>query len=93
MSPLKTSNLGALNNIRSRLEEQTFFINTNNVSEVSDRVEEIAVNDLQTLYQTANSELSTTRRQIIEGLLKQAVEMDRDMKINANVIRVSEDFQ
>ena len=93
MSPLKTSNLGALNNIRSRLEEQTFFINTDNVSEVSDRVEEIAVNDLQTLYQTANSELSTTRRQIIEGLLKQAVEMDRDMKINANIIRVSEDFQ
>ena len=71
----------------------TSFINTNNVSEVSDRVEEIAVNDLQTLYQTANSELSTTRRQIIEGLLKQAVEMDRDMKINANIIRVSEDFQ
>ena len=63
------------------------------MSEVSDRVEEIAVNDLQTLYQTANSELSTTRRQIIEGLLKQAVEMDRDMKINANIIRVSEDFQ
>ena len=92
VSPLKTSNVGALNDIRNRLEDQTFVINTNNVSEVSNKVEKIAANDLLTLYETANSELSTTRRQIIEGLLKQAIDMDKDMQINANIIRVSEDF-
>ena len=93
LSPRKTSNIFALNDIRDRLEDQTFIINTQNVSEVSNKVEEIAVNDLLTIYETANSELSTTRRQIIEGLLKQAMDMDSEMKINANIIRVSEDFQ
>ena len=92
ISPSKTVNIGAMNDIRNRLEDQTVMINTQNVSEVSNKFEEIAVNDLLTLYETANSELSTTKRQIIEGLLKQAIDIDREMKINANIIRVSEDF-
>ena len=78
--------------MRNRLEEQTYIINTTNVSEVSNGVEEIAVNNLLNLYETANSELSNTKRQIFEGLLKQAVDMDREMKVNANIIRVAEDF-
>ena len=93
ISPLRTTNTSALNEIRSRLEDQIYIINTNNVSEVSNEVEEIAVNDLLTLYETTNAELSATKRQIIEGLLKQAVDMDREMKVNANIIRVAEDFQ
>ena len=92
ISPLKTNNVGSLNEIRDRLESQSYIINTENVSEVSNQVEEIAVNDLLTLYETANAELSATKRQIIEGLLKQAVDMDKDMKVNANIIRVTEDF-
>ena len=92
VSPLKTNNVGALNEIRNRLEDQVYIINTNHVSEVSNEVEEISVNDLLTLYETANAELSATKRQIIEGLLKQAVDMDREMKVNANILRVTEDF-
>ena len=92
VSPLRTTNIGAINDVRNRLEEQTYIINTTNVSEVSNGVEEIAVNNLLNLYETANSELSNTKRQIIEGLLKQAVDMDREMKVNANIIRVAEDF-
>ena len=91
-SPPKTANIGSLTNIRNRLEDQTFIINTNNVSEISNKTEEICVNDLLTLYETANAELSATKRQVIEGLLKQAIDMDKDMKLNVNMVRVSEDF-
>ena len=93
ISPLKTSNIGALNDLRERLEDQTFIINTSNVSEVSNKNEEVSVKDLLTLYETASAEISITKKQIIEGLLKQAVDMDRDMKVNANIIRVTEVFQ
>ena len=92
ISPPKTTNIGSLTNIRKRLEDQTFIINTNIVSEISNKNEEICVNDLLTLYETANAELSPTKRQVIEGLLKQAVDMDSEMKLNVNIIRVSEDF-
>ena len=92
ISPPKTTNIGSLTNIRNRLEDQTFIINTNIVSEISNKNEEICVNDLLTLYETANAELSPTKRQVIEGLLKQAVDMDSEMKLNVNIIRVSEDF-
>ena len=68
------------------------MINTNNISEVSNTNEEIYVNDLLTLYETNNAELSATKRQVIEGLLKKAVDIDRNMKVNVNIIRVSEDF-
>ena len=76
----------------NRLEDQTYMINTNNISEVSNTNEEIYVNDLLTLYETNNAELSATKRQVIEGLLKKAVDIDRNMKVNVNIIRVSEDF-
>ena len=92
ISPQKNSNIGALNEIRDRLENQIYIINTENVSEVSNRVEEIAVDDLLTLYESNYAELSSTKRQIIEGLLKKAVDMDREMGVKANIIRVSEDF-
>ena len=91
-SPNKTTNHGALEDIRDRLEEHTFIINTENVSEVGTGIEQLQAKDLLTLYETSNSELSATRRQIIEALLSQAVEMDRNMVINANIIRVAEDF-
>ena len=55
-------------------------------------IEEISVLDLLTLYEASNSELSDTRRAIITALLKQAVDMNRDMSIKANIIRVGEDF-
>ena len=92
LSPKKTTNKGSLNDIKSRLEDQTYIINTNNTSEISNKNEEISVNDLLTLYETAQSELSATKIQVIEGLLKKAVGMDKDMKVNVNIIRVSEDF-
>ena len=93
ISPLKNSNVGQLNEIRNRLEDQIYIINTDNVSDVSNRVENIGVEDLLTLYETANSELSATKRQIIEALLKQAVDLDRNLRVKANIIRVAEDFQ
>ena len=91
-SPNKTTNLGALNDIRGRLEEQTYIINTEKDSEISTGIEEISVKDLLTMYETSNSELSATRRQVIEALLSQAIDMDQSMTINANIIRVREDF-
>ena len=93
VSPKKTTNIGSLDEIKGRLEDQTYIINTNITSEISDKNEEISVNDLKTLYETANAELSATKRQVIEGLLMQAVNMDKDLKVNVNIIRVSEDFQ
>ena len=93
ISPLKNSNVGALNEIRNRLEDQIYIINTDNVTDVSNRVEDIGVEDLLTLYETANSELSATKRQVIEALLKQAVDLDRNLRVKANIIRVAEDFQ
>ena len=62
------------------------------MTEVGTGVESLAVKDLLTLYETSNSELSATRRQIIEALLAQAVGLDQNMTINANIIRVAEDF-
>ena len=91
-SPKKTTNQGALDDIRNRLEEHTFIINVENVLEVGTGIEQLPVKDLQTLYESSNSELSSTRRQIIEALLSQAVEMDKNLPINANIIRVAEDF-
>ena len=41
ISPLKNSNVGALNEIRNRLEDQIYIINTDNVTDVSNRVEDI----------------------------------------------------
>ena len=91
-SPNKTTNIGALNDIRSRLEEQTYIINVEHPSNIGTGIEEIEVKDLLKLYETYNSELSSTRKKIIEALLTQAVEMDSNMNINANIIRVGEDF-
>ena len=92
-SPKTTTNQRALEDIRNCLEEHTFIINVENTLEVGTGVETFKVKDLQTLYETSNSELSATRRQIIEALLSQAVEMDRNLIIDANIIRVAEDFQ
>ena len=92
LSPNKTTNQGTLNDIRCRLEEQTYIINTEKDSEISTGIEEISVKDLLTIYETSNSELSATRRQVIEALLSQAIDMDQSMTINANIIRVREDF-
>ena len=39
-----------------------------------------------------NAELNATKRQTIEKLLKQAVYMDENMRLNVNIIRVLEDF-
>ena len=91
-SPTQSTILGQSNDMINRLEDQTYMINTNNLSEVSNTNEEIYVNDLLTLYETNNAELSATKRQVIEGLLKKAVDIDRNMKVNVNIIRVSEDF-
>ena len=91
-SPNKTTNLGALDGIRNRLEEQTYIINVENHTHIGTGIEEIEVKDLLELYEKSNSELSATRRKIIEALLSQAVGMDRYMNINANIIRVGEDF-
>ena len=91
-SPNLTTNQGAVDDIRNRLEEHTFIINVDNVLEVGTGVESVPVKDLLILYETSNSELSATIRQIIEALLSQAVEMDQNMTINANIIRVAEDF-
>lgn len=91
-SPNKTTNLGALDDIRNRLEEQTYIINVENHNHIGTGIEEIEVKDLLELYEKSNSELSATRRKIIEALLSQAVGMDRYMNINANIIRVGEDF-
>ena len=88
-SPNKSLNQGILTDIRSRLEEQTYVINTKNDGT---GIEEIPVKDLLALYETSNSEFSATRRQIIEALLSKAVDMDQNMSINANIIRVVEDF-
>ena len=92
-SPTQSTIIGPFNDMINRLEVQTYMINTNNVSEVSNTNEEICVNDLLTLYETTNAELSATKRQVIEGLLKKAVDIDGNMKVNVNIIRVSEDFQ
>ena len=81
-----------MDDIRTRLEEQTFIINTENVSEVGAGIEQLQVKDLLTLYENSNSELSATRRQIIEALLSQAADMNQNLIINANIIRVAEDF-
>ena len=89
----KTTNLGALDDIRNRLEEQTYILNVENHSLIGAGIEEIGVKDLLELYETTNSELSATRKNIIEALLNQAVDMDSNMNINANIIRVGEDFQ
>ena len=91
-SPNKTTNVGPLNDIRNRLEEQTYIINVENHSHIGAGIEEIEVKDLLKLYEKSNSELSATRRNIIEALLSQAVEMDSNMNIHANIIRVGEDF-
>lgn len=91
-SPNKTTNQGALNDIRSRLEEQTYIINVEDHSHIGTGIEEFEVKDLLELYTTSNSELSATRRKVIEALLSQAVAMDRYMNVNANIIRVGEDF-
>ena len=68
------------------------MINTTNISEVRTIHEKLHVKDLCTLYETSNSEPSPTKRQIIQGLLKQARDMDRDMIVNAKIVRVIEDF-
>ena len=92
ISPQRTTNVGALTDIRDRLESQTYIIYTKNESEVSDTTEELVVNDLLTLYETTNAELSPTKKLVIEGLLKKAVDMDKNMIVNVNLIRVTEDF-
>ena len=92
VSPNKTTNIGALNDIQERLEEYTYIINTELDRNIGAGIEEISVLDLLTLYEASNSELSDTRRAIITALLKQAVDMNRDMSIKANIIRVGEDF-
>ena len=91
-SPSKSFSHGDLSDIRSRLEEQTYVINTKNDKDIGTGIEEIPVKDLLTLYEMSNSEFSLTKRQIIEALLAKAVDIDRDMTINANIIRVREDF-
>ena len=92
ISPNKTTNTGALNDIQERLEEYTYIVNTELERNIGSGIEEISVLDLLTLYQTSSSELSLTRRNVITALLRQAVDMDRDMNIKANIIRVGEDF-
>ena len=92
VSPNKTTNIRALNDIQERLEEYTYIINTELDRNIGAGIEEISVLDLLTLYEASNSELSDTRRAIITALLKQAVDMNRDMSIKANIIRVGEDF-
>ena len=78
--------------MRSRLEEQTYVINTKNEKEIGTDIEELPVKDLLTLYESSNSEFSASKRQLIEVLLSKAVEMDQNMIINANIIRVGENF-
>ena len=78
--------------LRSRLEQQTFVIHTENQNEIGTSPEEIPVNDLLTLYESSNSEFSATERQLIQTLLMQATNLNKEMIINANIIRVGQDF-
>ena len=81
-----------LNDIRDHLEEQTYIINVKNHSQIGTSIEEIEVQDILKLYVTSNSELISSRRQLIDALLSQAVDKVRNMRINANIIKVGEDF-
>ena len=54
-SPNKQVSQGTLTDIRSRLEEQTYVINTKNEKEIGTDIEELPVKDLLTLYESSNS--------------------------------------
>ena len=51
-----------MDDIHNRLEEQTYILNVENHSLIGAGIEEIGVKDLLELYETTNSELSTTRK-------------------------------
>ena len=77
--------------LRKILEKQSYLLSTKNLSEQSNEYEKIAAIDLLTIYETFNAEPSGTKRKMINGLLEQCVDIDRNMQLNAHIIRVAKD--